>query len=244
MHCPKCGHDNALTTRFCADCGAVLVEDARKGFARRLLRRRPPAPRREGAVERTAGLRRARRFEWTLASIVAIGMAAAYISYPAGSTSAIEVNSADFVPLPTSAPARMSDQPDDAATAIVEPLPGPSSPGNSATQRPPGRSARLENADRERRKAASRQDSPELPRVVAPDPMPAEEVEKPQVVAAIPAPPAPDRWARMQQDLARCGEQGLFDRLVCDHKVRMANCEGLWGQVPLCPGAQVVDYTR
>jgi hypothetical protein len=244
MHCPSCAHDNAMTTRFCAECGGVLVEDARRGFARRLLRRRPPPARVEPTAEPTAGLRRVRRFEWTLAGIVAVGMVAAYLSHPVGSTSAVVVGDAEFVPLPAPASARKSDGADGGSTTIVEPLPGPTSLADSIAASRPERTARVENADRERRKAASRQVRVEPQLDVAPDPAPTKEAEKPQVVAAAPAPPQPDRWAIMQQDLARCGEQGFFDRLACDHKVRLANCEGLWGQVPLCPGPHVVDYTR
>jgi hypothetical protein len=171
-------------------------------------------------------------------------MVAAYLSHPIGSTSAVVVGDAEFVPLPASASARKSDGPDGGSATIVEPLPGPPSLADSIAASPPDRAAKVANADRERRKAASRQVRVEPQVDAAPDPAPAKEVEKPQVVAAAPAPPVPDRWAIMQQDLARCSEQGFFERLACDHKVRLANCEGLWGQVPLCPGPQVVDYTR
>src|SRR5687767_9087182 len=38
MHCPHCRSDNASTTRFCIECGAVLVESTPGGGRRRVLR--------------------------------------------------------------------------------------------------------------------------------------------------------------------------------------------------------------
>jgi hypothetical protein len=149
----------------------------------------------EPTAEPTAGLRRVRRFEWTLAGIVAVGMVAAYLSHPVGSTSAVVVGDAEFVPLPAPASARKSDGADGGSTTIVEPLPGPTSLADSIAASRPERTARVENADRERRKAASRQVRVEPQLDVAPDPAPTKEAEKPQVVAAAPAPPQPDRWA-------------------------------------------------
>jgi len=58
------------------------------------------------------------------------------------------------------------------------------------------------------------------------------------------APPPVDRWTRVQQEISRCDESGVIERVFCVERVRHANCEGYWGQVPSCPGAQVVDYAR
>ena len=65
MHCPHCRCVNAATTRFCIECGAVLVESTPGGGRRRVLRPwglRSSAPLTESpALPEMAAARKARR---------------------------------------------------------------------------------------------------------------------------------------------------------------------------------------
>jgi len=86
-----------------------------------------------------------------------------------------------------------------------------------------------------------------LPAEVAPPPT--EPAPVVQTLAAAPAPPpaapreAPrvDPWQAMSESLARC-TGGLFDRIVCDQRVRAQYCDGQWGQVPQCPSRVPNDH--
>jgi hypothetical protein len=71
---------------------------------------------------------------------------------------------------------------------------------------------------------------------VAPEP------EKP-APAPPPPPPAPDRWQTMRDAQAQCDRQGVFDGLICGQRVKMQYCDGYWGKVPQCQGANVT-YER
>jgi hypothetical protein len=79
-------------------------------------------------------------------------------------------------------------------------------------------------------------------------PPPAEPAPVVQTLAVAPAapPPAareaprPDPWQQLNDSLARCAG-GLFDRIVCDQRVRAQFCEGQWGQVPQCPTRTPTD---
>lgn len=70
---------------------------------------------------------------------------------------------------------------------------------------------------------------------VAPEP------EKP--APAPPPPPAPDRWQTMRDAQAQCDRQGVIDGLICGQRVKMQYCDGYWGKVPQCQGANV-PYER
>ena len=74
-------------------------------------------------------------------------------------------------------------------------------------------------------------------------PPPPETAPPPPAIAAAPvvaAPPAPreappaDPMQQMRDALSQC-TGGLFDRIVCDQRVRREYCDGRWGQVPQCP---------
>jgi hypothetical protein len=73
---------------------------------------------------------------------------------------------------------------------------------------------------------------------VAPEP------EKPAPAPAPPPPPpAPDRWQTMRDAQAQCDRQGVIDGLICGQRVKMQYCDGYWGKVPQCQGANV-PYER
>jgi len=58
-----------------------------------------------------------------------------------------------------------------------------------------------------------------------------------------PPPPAPDRWQTMRDAQAQCDRQGVFEGLICGQRVKMQYCDGYWGKVPQCQGANVT-YER
>ncbi len=63
----------------------------------------------------------------------------------------------------------------------------------------------------------------------------------PQPAPAAPilaAPPKPDRFASLNDALARCVGLNLIQRAVCEQRARLQHCEGYWGQVPQCPGGR------
>lgn len=82
---------------------------------------------------------------------------------------------------------------------------------------------------------------------VTPPPVePAPIVQTLAVAPAAPPPaareaPRPDPWQQLNDSLARCAG-GLFDRIVCDQRVRAQFCEGQWGQVPQCPTRAPNDH--
>jgi hypothetical protein len=62
-------------------------------------------------------------------------------------------------------------------------------------------------------------------------------------VPAPPPPPVPDRWQNMRDAQAKCDREGLIGGLICGQKVRMQYCDGYWGKVAQCQGANV-PYDR
>ena len=69
---------------------------------------------------------------------------------------------------------------------------------------------------------------PPAARAPAPAPVP---------VAPAAAPPVQDRWAQMAAEQQQCKTENLFNRVICDQKVRLRYCKDYWGTVPQCPGA-------
>ena len=70
-------------------------------------------------------------------------------------------------------------------------------------------------------------------RAPEPDPVPSP-VER--------APNPPDPSPSLDQQLTRCAYGSVFERVLCDQRVRIAYCEGRWGRVPECPSGRVADY--
>lgn len=69
---------------------------------------------------------------------------------------------------------------------------------------------------------------------------PAESPEPGPVPSMIARPPDPPPG--LNQQLARCDHGSVFERVLCDQRVRIAYCEGRWGRVPECPSGRVADY--
>lgn len=81
--------------------------------------------------------------------------------------------------------------------------------------------------------------TPPAPAESAPTPAPvAPGPAKQKVGAAAPAPSrAPDRWQRLDEELAQCTRQDFIARVICAQRARFRYCEGYWGKVPACPGS-------
>jgi hypothetical protein len=251
MHCPTCGFDNPLTTRFCAGCGIVLVEDAAAGRGGRLLSRRksrgatlaaPAIPASPidladscapEASAPTSGRLVASRSAWAIAAGVAIAVVALYLIYPQDSTPVVVASRTELVPLPVASHAKVPEV-DFASTSTVADSPPPPL-AEPLPKVPPKRPARIAppKLDRAAREAVAAE--PVVPERLAAD------IDRLPVQAAV---PVVDRWTLVQQEIAHCSERGVLERVFCVQRVRHANCDGYWGQVPSCPGAQVVDYAR
>jgi hypothetical protein len=50
--------------------------------------------------------------------------------------------------------------------------------------------------------------------------------------------PRTDRWRDMRDAHARCAQENLVSRVVCEQRVLVLYCSGYWGKVPQCPDAQ------
>ena len=51
----------------------------------------------------------------------------------------------------------------------------------------------------------------------------------------------PDRWARMEEDMAKCTREDFINRVICAQRVKFRYCGGYWGKVPQCPGSPPSD---
>ena len=78
---------------------------------------------------------------------------------------------------------------------------------------------------------------------------PVEPVLTTQALAVAPAAPAvvreaprPDPLQVMNENLAQCANGDLFDRIVCDQRVRRQFCDGQWGKVPQCQSGVPNDH--
>ncbi|MDE2208357.1 MAG: hypothetical protein KGL70_13900 [Betaproteobacteria bacterium] len=62
--------------------------------------------------------------------------------------------------------------------------------------------------------------------------------------SATKSPPAgvPDRWARMDADLAKCTREDFINRVICTERVKFRYCGNDWGKVPQCPGSPASDH--
>jgi len=124
---------------------------------------------------------------------------------------------------------RTSDGGDARPKAAAAPVPGSLAPttksdakggakGNAAATPAPGASTAPASA------AASPPARPAAAAPVAPPP------------AATASAPVLDRWTLMANEQRACRTENMFNRVVCDQRVRLRYCNGYWGTVPQCPG--------
>jgi len=253
MHCPTCRHDNPATTRFCSACGAVLVESAKDGRRRRVLRpwglRRsaPPtiSPDMPDLLDGAAPAPGTRldpsvRFDlWIVAGLVVAVVAGAWISggvrvgadplragAPNANAGAPAYVSATMPPLVQEARLKSPPLVDVSPAAVPRTVTPPRGAVDvTASARAPAR-----NAPAAPVAVASLAREPAIDdgrAAVAPD-------------AAAPVAPSPppvaDRWATLRNALSQCGSAGgAIARAICEQEARLAHCENYWGLVPACP---------
>lgn len=140
------------------------------------------------------------------------------------------------VPAPVSVSAPVPLATFTAKPGLAAPIADPAATSAAGTDAPAIR------ADAAKRAAARPRVTPV--EVTPPPAEPAPVVQTLAVAPAAPPPPReaprPDPWQQLNDSLARCAG-GLFDRMVCDQRVRAQFCEGQWGQVPQCPTRTPTD---
>jgi len=261
MKCLICGRAGLPGAKLCADCSSarkrafaatvtqpLLAAAARGG--RPLLR---PSQSIAATARRSAerGLTsrpvdaalpepsRARRLDRAFlgAAIAGVTLLAAFIGYHRlNERSADAPQVAEVPPAPARTPVAPSMVPAGLApksvaqTSIPEHASTPSEPVAK-----PEPSKRINRA------------KPPIPDAVPPGPDPAPQVIYAIAPKAVPAPvvqvPTPvDPMQQMREALARCATGGLFDRIVCDQRIRREYCDGRWGTVPQCPSGVSNDH--
>lgn len=247
LHCPHCRSDNASTTRFCIECGAVLVESTPGGGRRRVLRPwglRKSAPLTESpalpemAAARKAARRAAgnpRRPVYKIAAgIAGIVALSGVIAYPYASPGPGPSREEEVVAKATTQVVAIAD-----LTAVKERVvAAPADPERTSEIRAPAPAAPAPAPDQALRTVRP-------PPVEAAVPIAQEAPAEPVVVAA-PPPQAPeppravaDPWQPLRAALSACSRvQGLWDRATCEQSARLASCDGHWGAVPLCPAGR------
>ena len=187
---------------------------------------------------------------WGLGAIATILIAGAYTAYRINATvpDVMEVASQPIVTAEYNEPTAVSVVPmavesklvePETTAALLAPFPtsNPEAPKRaSARQRPVSVSATKRPSVRQR----------PVSEVLAPVGA-APPVAQALAAAPVGAPVAetrearrPDPWEAMHVSLASCGGD-LFDRILCDQRVRRRFCEGHWGEAPECASGVAND---
>jgi hypothetical protein len=154
---------------------------------------------------------------------------------PARETAAPPAPVAPVVPPPQEVP-KVEEK------AVIEP-PEPPKP------EPPKADVAKATADEKAKALQSRAEAkapPKAPSTTVPAPA-APPVSPPAAAPARPAAPTPqapasptlDRWEMMAAEQRHCRTENMFNRVICDQRVRLKFCDGYWGAVPQCPGAVI-----
>ncbi len=130
-----------------------------------------------------------------------------------------------------------------AASAAMSPAATPAAasaatPAEPAGTVPPAHPAGAHAAPKARRTLRIELPKPEAApqRIAAPAPMaPLAAAPRVPVVAA-----PPDRRSLLRDAFARCPQDEIVARAVCEQRARIEYCDGLWGSVPQCPAQR--DY--
>ena len=186
---------------------------------------------------------------WRLAGIATILIAGAYAAYRinAATPDAMEVASQPIGTVEHNAPTAASfvlmaveSKPvEPAATApLLTPVPSTNleAPKRASTRQRPVPVAATKRASTPQRPA------PEVPVPVGATPPVAQtRVAAPVGVAEPRNARQPDPRVAMHVSLATCGGD-LFDRILCDQRVRRRFCEGHWGEAPECASGVANDH--
>jgi hypothetical protein len=78
---------------------------------------------------------------------------------------------------------------------------------------------------------------------------PSEEAASAPAIVAAPLavaeqPVVPDRWQAMNTALDVCSRESFFAGVVCTERARLQYCDGFWGKVPECRGANRPENSR
>ena len=121
--------------------------------------------------------------------------------------------------------------------AVASPDVGPSSSTAANTRDPPAARAPIGGGRSSTRLVPRSESMPIAPLITSPETetLPAAELRAEVVMPAPPRIQAPDRWQVMQERLSGCARQGGVTAILCDHRARVASCDGQWGRVDQCP---------
>lgn len=265
MGCRICGRDCPPEAKICRDCAAarkrafaqtvtqpllaaVGVPSVAARFAPKPLRpraandskvqrpkveREPPRPDPEPALPLTQVPRRLSVL-WLLGGVVLVAVIVGLLLRTSGNAGHAGDDAAPPVepsPVPSTSPAPI--------VAAHEPA---ASVGISAEHSISEPAAPKPQAVKPRR-IASHVDATSA--VTVPPPAVAEPA--PMISSSPPAPrpveaPRTDPWQAMNEGLARCAREALFDRIGCEQKLRMKYCANSWGLVPQCPIGPANDH--
>jgi hypothetical protein len=255
--CAICRQPTAAGDRLCAPCNAALKRARDSTISEAILparrgRRRPaadaPAPEVAPVVAALPRSRWIARGAWAACALTLFVAGGAWLAHTRGiagtiapryaidgpdtSAATIQAASTTVAPAPSAAaPVEKSVAP---VTAVVDEEPARPDPRTlpSTITMPRGNGTMA--------------DTPSAPAPAPPVTPPSPVVDTPlppPVAVAPPAPrPAPDRWQRLADQIARCASEDLFARTMCEESLRLEHCQGQWGRVAACPPRAERDY--
>jgi ribosomal protein L40E len=249
--CNQCHAVNPQAATDCYKCGAEYPALFTTPEATLALPAADPAPAWATPGDVGVAATEVLRAGWRLAAIATILIAGVYAAYRINATvpDVMEVASPPIVTAEYNEPTAASVVPTAVESKPVE-------PETTAVLMAPIPTSNPEAAKR----ASARQRPVLVPATKRPSvrQRPVSEVPAPVVAAAPPAaqtraaapvgaPVAetrkarrPDPWEAMHVSLASCSGD-LFDRILCDQRVRRRFCEGHWGEAPECASAVAND---
>jgi hypothetical protein len=264
LKCLICGRTCLPGAKLCSDCSSArkrafaatvtqpLLAAAGVRSERSLLR---PSQSVAATVRRSAEQRArtvvapaevsvagvSKQLEWMIvgAALTALALIVAIVAWHRH-----VAGSADHTPVAEAEGTRVVPAP---ATTLVPPELAPKSvaevpPPLTHDAMPEGESVTPPKADPARRPAAKAKPVAEPQPAIAEPPPPAVAVAPAPVPTPAPREvPPPDPLQQMRDALAQCSG-GVFDRILCDQRVRREYCEGRWGQVPQCSSGLSTDH--
>jgi hypothetical protein len=257
MRCRICGRDCPPGAKICRDCAAARKRAFAQTVTQPLLaavgapsvaepRFAPKPPRRRAANDPTVE-RDAARAEPAALPLTAVPRKPGVLWLALGAVLTIAIivlllrtmtngRQTGEEPHPVETP-----PPAPAVEAPVPQLPQPTveiAPAPVESGAPPAKVAPVRP-----RRIASHTEAPAPAMTEAPPEPP------PAVVARAPTPPPrpveaprPDPMQVLNEGLARCARQAIFDRIGCEQKLRLQYCGNSWGLVPQCPIGPATDH--
>jgi hypothetical protein len=269
MKCVICGRTSQPGAKLCADCSSArkrafaatvtqpLLDAAGHSSGRLLKPSQSVAATARRAAERARSAKppaavpvvaATRRIDviFLVAGLVVVLLIGAYVARQIQKSREVDAPQAAEQPVPATAgavPSTVSVVPPGLSPKNVAETRAPDTTGAISTGAAPNAATKSDPAKRANARVRG---APVEPVAAPPEPPPA---PSPIAAAPVPAPipelheaPRPDPWQLMNDALARCTTAGgLFDRILCDQRVRREYCEGRWGQVPQCPSGVAND---